>query len=186
MTGDLTVNFKGQGGPIAVGSDYWMTDSEMRTAVAMLTGVGSNLSNSEKQKAIDDAMKKDPRLYVLLLNCISGSGDSKDSLSFMPSSTSKYADIPFKAGQYPLPAGGLLGGAEKPGEFSVLLSLGSDAYQVSQAGQLNITKFDKTGITGTFKFGAEQGFAAQGSQPRKITVQGKFDFPCSGGGNCSK
>jgi hypothetical protein len=162
VTGDLTVDYKGQGGSSAVGSDYWLTDDEIRSAVSVLSGLGNNASDAEKKKAVDAAMKADPRLYLLILNCISGSGDAKNSLSLLPSGSSKYADVPFKPGQYTIPKGGLLGGADKPGEFSVLVSLGKDAYQVSEDGKLNITKFDKTGIAGSFSF---RSTAAQRRRP---------------------
>ena len=186
VTGDLTLSYKGQGGASAVGSDYWLTDDEVRNAVSMMTGLGSNASDAEKKKAVDAAMKNDPRLYLLILNCVSGTGDTKNSLSLLPSGGSKYADVPFKPGQYTIPKGGLLGGGDKPGEFSVLLSLGKDAYKVSEDGKLSITKFDKTGIAGSFSFKAEQGFPKDNAAPKKISVDGTFDFPCSGGGNCKK
>jgi len=186
VTGDVTVSYKGQGGASAVGSDYWLTDDEIRSAVSMVTGLGSKASDAEKKKAVDEAMQKDPRLYLLILNCVSGSGAGKNLLSLMPSSDSKYADVPFKPGQYTIPSGGLLGGAAKPGEFSVLFALGDDSYRVTQDGKLNITKFDKSGIAGTFNFTAEQGFTDQGAKAKKISVSGQFDFPCAGGGNCKK
>jgi len=186
VTGDVTVSFKGQGGSSAVGTDYWLTEDEIRTAVSLTTSLGSNASDADKKKAIDEAMKKDPRFYLLIINCMSGSGGSGNTLSLMPSGDSKYADVPFKPGQYTVASGGLLGGAEKPGDFSVLFGLGEDSYRVTQDGKLNITKFDKTGIAGTFNFTAEQGFVDQGAKAKKISVSGQFDFPCTGGGNCKK
>jgi hypothetical protein len=186
VTGDVTVSFKGQGGQSAVGSDYWLSDDDLRTALSAVANISNKGSDAEKKKSVDEAMKKDPRLFLLILNCISGSGDSKDTISMLPSGDSKYADVPFKPGSYTIKSGSHLTSAEKPGDFSALMSLSKVSYLVSQDGKLNITKFDKSGIAGTFTFGGEQGFADQGAKPKKISVSGKFDFPCTSGGNCNK
>ncbi len=159
ISGDQSLDFKGLGGPSAAGSDYWfLTDSE--------------LSGATK-----------PTFFILILNCVSGQGASKNSLSFLPAMGTTYTDLPFKPGVYNIPAGGVLGADGKPGDIAVLLALGKTTFAVSGAGKLTITRFDKTGIAGTFQFKAQETATAT---PRNISVEGAFDFRCSGGPNCTK
>lgn len=160
VTGDQQVSYKAQGGNTAVGADYWFVSED------------------------ELAKLKEPKYYLLIVNCLSGTGDNKNSLSFMPSPATTFKDLPFKPAEYVIPAGGLLGGAEKPGEMSVLLSVGKSVYKVAEPGKLSITKFDRSGIAGTFSFKAEEGLAE--GTPKKISVSGKFDYACPSGPNCKK
>lgn len=175
VTGDVSATWKGRGGASAVGSDYWYSVDEMKKIVGTLKSAN---------ESVDDAMKKDPRLYLLILNCTSTEGGGKNSISLFPSNSSKYKDVPFQPGEYVIPKQGGLGGVENPGEFGVLLSVGDGSFKVAEAGKLKITKFDKTGIAGTFIYKGEEGFA-QGT-PKKVSVEGKFDFACPAGDNCKK
>ena len=52
------------------------------------------------------------------------------------------------------------------------------SYHLAAPGKLEITKFDATGITGTFSFEA-----AKDDKSPHISVKGSFDFGCVGG-NC--
>ena len=47
-------------------------------------------------------------------------------------------------------------------------------YHLVAPGKLEITKFDATGITGTF------GFEAAADKSQRVTVKGSFDFACVG------
>lgn len=174
VTGDIQTTFTGTGGTGAVTSDYWYTDDEMKKILGIL---------KSGDESVEDAMKKDPRLFLLLINCGTGA-NAKESISIMPSNGSKYADVPFKPGEYAIPVQGALGGAKKPGEFNVLLSVQDGVWKVSEAGTLKISKFDKTGIAGTFSFKSEETFAE--GTPRKINVSGTFDFACPDGDNCKR
>ncbi len=178
ITGDVTGEYEGPGGASAVGTDYWMTEDEMREALKFLTNLDSSLSDAEKEQKLDEAMQADPRIFLLLLNC-QGEGAS---ISLFPSGQSKYADVPFGPGSYVIAAGGLLGGAEEPGEFGVLLSVGDGSYSLPEDGAIEITKFDETGIAGNFSFDAEEAFAE--GTPKEISVEGEFDFDCTGGSVC--
>ena len=51
-------------------------------------------------------------------------------------------------------------------------------FAVSSPGEVALTKFDETGITGTFSF------SASASDARAITVSGSFDFACTGRSVC--
>ena len=128
-------------------------------------------------------MKKDPRVFLLILNCTSSEGGGKNSISILPGNDSKYKDVPFQPGEYTIPVQGALG-ANKAGEFGVLLSAGDKSFKVTEAGKLKITKFDKTGIAGTFSYKGQDAFAE--GTPKKVAVEGKFDFPCAAGDNCKK
>jgi hypothetical protein len=155
VTGDVTVSWKGDGGADAVGTEYWMSEDEIREALEFLaTG-----TKEEKERQVEEAMKEEPRLYILLLNCTS-TDDRGQNITLSPSAQATYGDVPFKAGDYVIPVGGALGGAEDPGEFGVLFGVeGDDLWKVSEAGALKITRWDNKGIAGTFNFKAEEVFA---------------------------
>lgn len=170
LTGDVSGDFKGAGGSGSVGTDYWLTDDEIKAALAFL--------HSNKDE-LAEALAKDPRIFLLILNCEA----DKVSLSFLPSNDSKYKDVPFKkAAEYPIPAGGPLGGAAKPGEFNVLVTVDDDPYVVEKAGSLKLTRFDESGIAGTFSFSIGEAFPE--GTAKKMQVTGQFEFPCQGGKVC--
>ncbi|MEP6871371.1 MAG: hypothetical protein ABI939_05915 [Anaerolineaceae bacterium] len=173
VTGDQQLTFSGKAGPGAVGSDYWFTDDDLRQTFTAL---------KNDKESVEAALKKDPRLYLLIVNCNQAGGGG--TLSLIPSNTSKYKDVPFKPADYVISKQGALSGAKNPGEFTALLNLAKGGFNVSEPGKLQITKFDKSGIAGTFTFKAEE-FAAEGT-PKKVNVEGKFDFSCPGGGSCKK
>ena len=114
-------------------------------------------------------MKRDPKFMLLLVNC----GADGGSIAFAPGNDSKYADVPFKPGKYPLTANA------KPGEISVTVGLRPagkhQSFDLSEPGTLDITKFDLTGLTGTFTFKAK---SFDGKQA--IEIKGSFDYPCVG------
>lgn len=182
ITGDLTQEFSGPGGSSAVGTDYWYTDDEMREILKQFAGFGGDLTEEQIAAQVEEDMKKDPRLFLLLLNCVASDGSV--SLTLSPSGTSKYADVPFEPGSYKIAGGGILGGSDVPAEFGVLLSVGTGSFSVTDAGgTLDITKFDNSGIAGTFSFPAEEIFAEDGTA-QKITVEGSFDYECVGQSVC--
>ncbi len=152
VEGDVTATAVHAGGPGAVGTDYWMSKDELHQAVAML----------QKDPAkVEEAMKKDPVFYLLLMNC--GGGDV--GLSFFPNMTSKYADVPFA------PKKSVFG--TKPGDYTALLSLSHKGYMPDPGGTFDVTKFDKTGISGTFAFEA-----TGMSKKDHVKVSGTFNYKC--------
>jgi hypothetical protein len=180
VAGDVQASWKGDGGVDAVGSDYWLSDDELRKALEFLaTGTGE-----AKKKEVDEAMKKDPRFFILLINCAETAGEGIVSLS--PSNDSKYSDIPFGPGEYTIASAGALGGAENPKEFGALFSGGGDdLWKVVERGSLKITKWDSSGIRGSFNFKVEEAFA-EGTTPKNASVEGTFDFPCPTGDKCKR
>ena len=183
ISGDETIEFTGSGGVSAVGTDYWYTEDEMREILRQIASFGEGKTDEQIEQEVEDGMQLDPRFILLLLNCVDPSGSPSISLS--PSSGSKYADVPYEARTYVIKAGeGLFGGSETPGEFGVLMTVGETSYRVSVDGEINITKFDGSGIAGTFSFGAEDIFPAEGQTAKVITVEGSFDFACNGQSVC--
>jgi hypothetical protein len=63
------------------------------------------------------------------------------------------------------------------------VTVGDDFFGLDEPGELTITKFDKTGIAGSFTLKGTEQFAF-GAPAKKITIQGTFDYPCDGGQNC--
>jgi hypothetical protein len=183
VTGDITQEYTGSGGSTAVGTDYWYTEDELRQALRTLAEFGSeDLSEEEIEAQVEEDMQKDPRFILLILNCVAS--DSSGSVTFSPSSTSKYADVPFEPKSYVIKGGQGFGGAQNPGEWSALFTLGESSFSVSADGTMNITKFDNSGIAGDFSFPAEEIFAPEGQTVKKVQVEGSFDFDCTGPSVC--
>ena len=187
VTGDLSVTGKGQGGASAVGSDYWLTDDELREGLKLFEKFGNpDLSTAQVEKNVDEKMKNDPRLFILILNCQTSDGDEEISVSVLPSNESKYRDVPYGPKKYAIAAGGILGGDPKTGEFGVLLTIGGRSFAVSEAGELNITKWDGSGIAGAFTFAAKEPELLARGTAKAVSVAGAFSYKCTGQRKCRK
>jgi hypothetical protein len=145
-----------------------MSDEELRSALGTFARLGGDkLSKDAVERKIDEGMKKDPRLWLLLVNCKSDDG----FLNLSASNSSKSADIPFGPHSY------VIAGDPKAGEFGAMFMTERGkrtSYHLVAPGKLEITKFDASGIAGTFSFEAEA------SDKSHVTVQGSLDFGCSG------
>ena len=185
VTGDVTTSFvatRAKSAPVeemsrlGAAADYWLTDDEIRKGLDMLQRSFASSSkpptDAEIAAKVDQAMKEDPRVMLLLLNC--GKGESH--LTFSPTKGSKYADVPYGPKKYRLTAAD-----DKPGDFTLMFpSVEIDGQKTGLApgdGTFEITKFDDTGIAGTFTFPA----TADG---KKVTVAGSFSYACAGGSKC--
>jgi len=170
VEGDLTAKGESPGGPMAVGSDYWMSDAEIKEAVKAMAGA----LGGGKPVDLDAELKKDPRIYTLLINCAT----PRAKISIGPSMGSKYADVPFGPKKYKIAAPK----GEQPGLMTTLTTFEGDTgvWVVDGEGELDVSKFDKTGIAGSFSYGlAEATFGDKSKTPRKVKVTGKFAFKCS-------
>jgi hypothetical protein len=175
VTGAQTVDIVGtrprgrQDGKISAGSEYWMTDDELRRALATFVRIGGNKPTKEEiDRKVDEGMKKDPRLWLLLMNCSTDDG----FLNLSASNSSRSSDIPFGPHTY------VIASDPKAGQFSAMFSIQQakhTSYHLAAPGKLEIAKFDATGITGTFGFEAETHDKTQ-----RVTVKGSFDFGCLG------
>ena len=64
-----------QNAKMSAGSEYWMTDEELRGALAMMVRIGGDKpAKEEVDRKVDEAMKKDPRLWLLIMNCSTDDG----------------------------------------------------------------------------------------------------------------
>lgn len=175
VTGAQTVDILGTkprgrpDGKVSAGSEYWLTDDEIRRALATLVRIGGDKpSKQEVDRKVDEGMQKDPRLWLLLMNCSTDDG----FLNLSASNSSRSSDIPFGPHTY------VIASDPKAGEFSGMFSIKQGkhvSYLLAAPGKLEITKFDGTGITGTFGFEAETRDKTQ-----HVTVKGSFDFGCAG------
>ncbi len=183
VSGDESLSFRSGGGAAAVGTDYWFSEDELRESFKQMARIFGEKSKAEIDREVEEQMKSDPRMMLLVLNC-GDAGDETGSVSLMPADGSTYADVPFGPKTYPIAKGGVLGGGARAGEFSVIFSAGDGVYALDEPGELKVTKFDKSGIAGTFSFKASERFAT--GTPKKVAVQGTFDFGCTGGANCKR
>jgi hypothetical protein len=176
VTGSTSASWKGvwqkpvlgQPAKVGVGSDHWLTDDDFKQAFTAIAKM-----NGSHSPSVEEMMKKDPKLILLLLNCM----DKDSGLSLGPNTASTYKDVPFAPKSYKIGTG-----ARAPGQFGVVtLMVGKHPFRASE-GTLDITKFDLEGIAGTFTFKAN----AIPKEPGKtIEVVGTFNFPCTGaGGRC--
>lgn len=173
-TGDLAFSGQGKGDDGSVASDYWMSDDEISTAIRGLTGLGSKMSDAERDAKVAEQMKADPRFQILLLNCQT----PEVSLTFGPAKGSKYKDVPMRAGKYAIGRGV----TAKPGDMNVLVIAKADAQKGlwrAQSGEVRIAAWDKRHIAGDFEIKAAAG-------KRAATLKGKFDLPCRNGKLCEK
>jgi hypothetical protein len=173
VTGAQTVDIigtKSRGAPdpkMSAGSEYWMTEEELRNALAMMMRIGGDKpSKQEVDRKLDEKMKNDPRLWLLVMNCSTDDG----FLSLSASNSSKSRDIPFGPHTY------VIASDPKAGEFGGMFSTKQGkhtSYGLAAPGTLEITKFDATGVTATFSFEAYNG-------SQRVSVKGSFDFGCAG------
>lgn len=177
-TGGLTVSASGPARASSFGSDHWLTDDELKQGLKVMAGIGKKMTDEEKDKKVTEAMKGDPRFMLFLLNCET----EAVTISFGPSSSAKYADVPMKAKSYPI-AQGL---KARPGEMQVLLNVKSNKgfWRAVPGGKLEITAFDRKHIAGSFEFTAKEGMAKDAGAEARFT--GSFDFPCKSSRSCEK
>jgi hypothetical protein len=185
VTGDVTFSFAGShprgerglaAGKIGATTDYWMSDGEIRMGLAALAGF-SKKSQHDIADEVDAEMKRDPRFMLLLVNC---SVEGQGFFNVSPANGSRYEDVPFKPGRYAL----VTNQDVKPGEFRVMLSIQPggkhEGFSVSEPGTIELTRFDETGIAGTFSFNAKS-YAG-----KAVAVTGSFDYGCLGGAHCRR
>jgi hypothetical protein len=181
VTGDTNATIKADApastGKLGASTDYWLTEAQLRMALSALQGIGKKLTREEKQRKVDEAMKKDPRFMLLIINCMTDEG----GVMFSAASNSKYADVPLKPASYAV----VPNRKARPGELTTMFHLvrggKHESYSVSEPGKLSLTQFDRKGIAGTFSFKAEQ----RGKVPGRVTVTGTFKYHCLGEG-CQK
>jgi hypothetical protein len=174
VEGDVQATATAPGGPAAVGTDYWMTPEEQDKAVEMMIGVLEK-DKAKAAAAVAEAKQREPKIMLLLLNCTS----DKIHLTLGPGAESKYKDVPFAPGKYPITA------RAKAGEFSAMFQVDGNFFQPEDGGSFEISKFDASGITGTFTFSATR-TDYKTSKAEKVTVKGKLDFPCTSSSKACK
>jgi hypothetical protein len=176
VSGDATASVKADvesttsNGKVMAGTDYWSSEAELRRTLQAVGGP-SKTSDAERQRKIDEQMKKDPRLTILLINCLTDDG----GVIVVASPLSKYADVPMKPATYKIASQG----ADRAGEFSakVRINIGGkrQGYDVL-SGKLVLGQFDKKGLAGTFALEAQD----HGTPPKQVEVTGKFSYACAG------
>ncbi|MBA3465404.1 MAG: hypothetical protein H0T46_36065 [Deltaproteobacteria bacterium] len=170
VEGDIKDQGFGRGGPSAAGTDYWMSEEELRKGLEVMAG-----AFGDKKRDIDADMKADPRIYTLILNCQT----PRTKISFLPAGGTKYADVPFGPKKYKIVASS---SDAAPGAMQTLVTFEKDkgVWGVDGVGELDVVKFDKTGIAGTFAYNMiERQFGTPTAPPRKAKITGKFAFKCS-------
>ena len=183
VTGDESASFKTPGGLGAVATDYWFTEDEIRQSLRWLVS-GEGKSKEQVERELDEAMAKEPRVTLLGLGCADAKRPQADGISFVVGKGSRYADMPFAPKRYVIAAGSGTGDGVRTGQFGVLMTVNGTPYKPAEPGELNITKFDRSGIAGTFRFIAVE--VVPKGAAKRITVEGTFDYGCVGGAVCKR
>jgi hypothetical protein len=181
VTGDVTADFVGiwehnrgdDDSKLAVASDYWMTDTEMREGVDAMVKIldyQHKKTPAQLRQEADQRMKQDPKMAIASITCITKVG----KLTLAPTAKSHYKDVPYAAKSY------RIGGDDAaPGEFTATFGLTDpQTYYHKPEGTLEVTKFDSTGLAGTFNF------AATSREGKSVKVSGTLDYPCNGRSIC--
>jgi hypothetical protein len=132
----------------------------------MVRALEKDKDKAEQQ--IAEAKVSDPKIMLLLLNCTG----KRAHVTIGAGAESHYKDVPYAPGKYVLSSG-----ARKPGQFSVMFGVDHDFFSAGE-GTLDITKFDSSGIAGTFEFPAEN-TDFKTKEKKKVMVKGKFDYACA-------
>ncbi len=176
VTGDVTasaepVRHAATDTKVTFGTDYWLTDDELKTALRVMIGIGAD-KGVDKDAKVAEAMKQDPRLFVFIMSC----GDDDVTMSVLPGNDSRYADIPRAPKKY------VVTRDARAGELIVMLSVGDGHFGVKGPGTLEVTRFDSSRIEGTFAFEADE----RHGKKRSVKVAGSFEFDCVGSESCGK
>jgi hypothetical protein len=113
--------------------------------------------------------------FYFVVNCQGVGG----FLGFLAGTAAEQATIPYGPMDYTLQPGSVMGATDQVLGVMVTIDGSDTSYGVSAPGTLSITKFDDTGIAGTFSFTATDLLAGAGGDTapaRTITVTGQFDF----------
>jgi hypothetical protein len=158
---------------LAVASDYWTTDTEMRQSVDTMVRIldyEHKKTPAQLQQQADQRMKEDPKIAIASINCMTQAG----KLTLSPAAKSHYKDVPYAAKSY------RIGGFDAaPGEFMATFGLGDPpVFYLKPKGTVEITKFDNTGLAGTFDF------VATSREGKSVKVSGTLDYPCNGRSIC--
>ncbi|MFY2560156.1 hypothetical protein ACN469_21275 [Corallococcus terminator] len=174
VSGGVPLTFTGKGGTQSATSDHWLSPEEMRQLLAKVASKSKKASNKTQVALEKQAARGGGMMGPLSLHCISASDGALGSLSILPG-TNTQESIPFKPGTYPL-----VTFEEKRGQLPVALRLKGINYMLTEPGVLVLTRFDGTGVAGTFTFNARTHDAENkpGAAVRNIRVVGSFDIPC--------
>lgn len=176
VTGDVTASAEPvrrapTDSKVSIGTDHWLSDDEIRTALRVMAGLGDD-KGVDKEAKVAEGMKNDPRLFVFIMSC----SDDKVTLSVIAGKESRYADIPKAPKKYVVTSNA------KAGEMSVMLTVGDAYFAVKTPGTLEVTRFDSSRIEGTFAFEAEERYGKK----RSVKAAGSFEFDCVGSQSCGK
>jgi hypothetical protein len=174
VTGGAGLTWQGKGGNMAVSSDHWYSDEELRKAIEVSVNATTR-DPAKRQARIDKAVQEGRFIGPLILNCVSSEGAKAGNLNILSSDKNTRKNVPFKPATYKL-----VPRSAKAGEFRVMLRADDVMYSISAPGELVIKKFDASGISGTFSFPAKSSPLASkpGTTAHTVTVTGSFDFPC--------
>ncbi|MEX2081777.1 MAG: hypothetical protein WEC33_09195 [Dehalococcoidia bacterium] len=181
VSGDIETTFVAPGGAAALGTDYWLSEDQLRSALEFLYEFEGGLSEDEQEAEVDRLVEEFPGdevlVYIFLMNC--DEPDGENYIGLFPGPDATYADVPFGPATYTIAAGGLFGADAGPDEFGALITIQDEdgeqvSFAVSEPGTLMIEEWDDDHVAGTFTFRAEEVLAD--AEPREIEVTGNFDL----------
>jgi hypothetical protein len=157
--------------PTDVGGGTCLVDVTGDETASWTGGGGTTALNTDYWLTPDQKQAYGDAFYFVV-NCQGANG----FLGFLAGATAEQATIPYGPQDYTLAAADPTAVGDQPIGVAVTID-GSDAsYGLTQPGTLSITRFDESGIAGTFSFTATDLLAGDTAPARSITVTGSFDF----------
>lgn len=172
VTGDLDLELSYDQSIYSMSSDYWTSDEDLRATVETL---GEDIAGGSYDELV---ARGEPVVTFLALSCQDPDNLIEGALATHTNAT-RSPDIPMGPGVYPILGGLGSAGDDAPG--SIIAGFGTDDDTLwstaDNSGSLEITKWDKSAIEGSFQFDAEELFV---ESPRLIHVLVEFSFLCGG------
>jgi len=170
VTGARSLAYRTPGGALTFATDYWLTDVQMRELLEVEAREDEMIAEDDVAWFVDLGMSRDPRAFPMAIFCSS----QEASVSLVPGSQSRYADVPFRPKAYEIAPVSRADDAIA-GNFAALVALmengESVTYAVMEPGTLEIEVFHRSRIDGAFAFQAAR---AEGGDVVQVT--GRFSF----------
>lgn len=172
ISGDLEEEVEYPQHPIAISTDHWLTEEQLRESAEFLE------VSYEEITARDD-----PVLTWLMVTCgpdplgDSSTDQEGPAVMVMASDGTKGSQMPMGPGTYAV-AGNLLDSDREPGTVGVGFDYSDEEFfhALAGSGELVITTWDDEAIEGTVTFDITEAFT---DEPRRATVQMDFSFTCA-------
>jgi hypothetical protein len=154
-------------------SDYWISEEDLRETVEFL---GEDIAEGSYEEIV---ARGEPIVTFLQVSCSNPDNLAQGAL-VLPGNATLAADLPMGPGVYPI-SGGLFSAADvAAGEMIANFGVAEEDElygTVAGSGSLEIARWDRDRIEGSFSFDAQQTFVDE--NPKQVSVTVQFSFVCA-------